>query len=117
MTPIFLPEFFHIPESTLNSVPVHCEMESPIFYDHISLMGKVCEYQFFDLDPIFEPILTPTFESQLDLSHIHVSVLVLFCLSPNRSSFTITLYCWTKVLTKMTQELFLKIKNWMEIIF
>ena len=53
-----------------NLVPVHCEMESPIFYDHIPLMGKVCEHQFFGLAPIFEPILTLTFESWLDLSQI-----------------------------------------------
>ena len=63
MIPLSLPDFFSIPESTLNPVPVHCEMESPISYDHTSLLGNVCEYQFFALDPIFEPILTPTFES------------------------------------------------------
>ena len=68
MTPISLPDFFHIPESTLNPVPVHREMESPIFYDHIPLMGKVCEYQFFGLDPNFEPNSTPISESRLDLS-------------------------------------------------
>ena len=60
----------------MNSVPVHCEIKSPIFYDHIPLIGKVCEYQFFGLDPIFEPILTPTFESRIDLSQIPESVSV-----------------------------------------
>ena len=60
----------------MNSVPVHHEIESPISYDHTSLMEKVCEHQFFDLDPIFELILTLTFESRLDLSHIPESVLV-----------------------------------------
>ena len=30
MTPISLPDFFSIPESTLNPVPVHCEIKSPI---------------------------------------------------------------------------------------
>ena len=39
-------------------------------------MGKVCEHQFFSLDPIFEPILTPPFESRLDLSQIPESVSV-----------------------------------------
>ena len=39
-------------------------------------MGKVCEHQFFGLDPIFESILTPLFESRLDLSQIPESVLV-----------------------------------------
>ena len=36
-------------------------------------MGKVCEHQF-SLNPIFEPILTPPFESRLDLSQIPESV-------------------------------------------
>ena len=43
MTPVSLPDFFSIPESTLNPVPVHREMESPISYDHTSFMGTVCE--------------------------------------------------------------------------
>ena len=119
MTPIFLPDFFSIPESILNHVPVHCEIESPIFYDHISLMGKVCEHQFFDLDPIFEPILTPPFESRLDLSQIHESVSI-FVPVPFESKSIISqiiLHCWTKVLNKITQALFLKIKNWVGIIF
>ena len=68
MTPVSVPDFFSIPESTLNSVPVHREIESPISYDRTSLMGKVYEHQFFGLDPIFEPISTPTFESRLRLS-------------------------------------------------
>jgi len=58
----------------LNPVPVHREIGSPISYDHTSLMGKVCEHQFFALDPIFEPILTPSFESRLDLSQISESI-------------------------------------------
>ena len=39
-------------------------------------MGRVCEHQFFSLDPIFEPISTPPFESRLDLSEILESVSV-----------------------------------------
>ena len=74
MTPVSLSDFFSIPELTLNSVPVHSEIESPISYDHTSLLGKVCEHQFFGSDPIFEPIFTPLFESQLDLSQIPESV-------------------------------------------
>ena len=66
--------FFSILESTLSPVPVHCEIESPISYDHTSLMEKVCEHQFFNLDPIFEPILTLIVESRLDLSQIPESV-------------------------------------------
>ena len=40
MTPVSLPDFFSILESTLNHVLVDCEIESPISYDHTSLMGK-----------------------------------------------------------------------------
>ena len=71
MTLVSLPHFFSILESTLNPISIHHEIESPIFYDHILLMWKVCEHQFFCLDPIFESILTLTFKSRLDLSHIH----------------------------------------------
>ena len=39
-------------------------------------MGKVCEHQFFDLDPIFEPISTLIVDSRLDLSQIPESVSV-----------------------------------------
>ena len=56
--------------SILNPVPVHCEIESPISYDHTSLMGKVCEHQLFGLDPIFEPISTLIVDSRLDLNQI-----------------------------------------------
>ena len=38
MTEVFLPEFRPFPESVLDPVPVHCEIESPIIYDdHIEL--------------------------------------------------------------------------------
>ena len=74
MTPVSLPDFFSIPESTLNPVPVHCEIESPISYDHT--MEKVCEHQFFGLDPIFEPISTLIVDSRLDLSQLPESVSV-----------------------------------------
>ena len=36
----------------------------------------MCEYQFFDLDPIFKLISTPTFASRLDLSQIPESAFV-----------------------------------------
>jgi len=76
MTPVSLLVFFSIMESTLNSVPIHCEIESQLSSDHTSLMEKVCEHQFFSLDPIFEPISTLTIESRLDLSQIPESVSV-----------------------------------------
>ena len=41
---VSLPDFFSIPESTLNPVPVHREIESSISNDHTSLLGKVCEH-------------------------------------------------------------------------
>jgi len=37
-------------------------------------MGKMCEHQFFGLDPIFEPISTLIIDSRLDLSQIPESV-------------------------------------------
>ena len=49
-------------------------MESPISHDHTSFLGKVCEYHFFGLDPIFEPISTLIVDSRLDLSQISESV-------------------------------------------
>ena len=49
-------------------------MKSPISYDHTSLLGKMCEYQFFSLDPVFEPISTLIVDSRLDLSQIPESV-------------------------------------------
>ena len=103
MTSVSLLDFFSIPESTLNPVPVHCEIESPISYDHT--MGKVCEHQFFGLDPIFEIISTLIVDSRIDLSQFpeSVSVFFLFHLSPNPSFSNITLHCWTRMLTKMTQ--------------
>ena len=76
MTLVFLPDFFSILKSTLNPVPVHYEIKSPISYDHTSLMGKVCEHQFFSLDPIFEPISTLIVDSRLDLSQLSESVSV-----------------------------------------
>ena len=34
MTPVSSPDFNLFPESTLDPVPIHNEIESPIFYDH-----------------------------------------------------------------------------------
>ena len=103
--------FFPYSRVNVNLVSVHFEMKTPIFYNHISLIGKVREHQFFGLDPNFEPISTLIFEPRLYLSQIPKSVFAHIRLSSNQSSFTIALHCWTKVLNKMTQELFLKIKN------
>ena len=38
MTPVSSPDFTPFPESVLDPVPIHCEIESPIYYDdHIEL--------------------------------------------------------------------------------
>ena len=79
-------------------------------------MGQVCEHQIFGLDPIFEPILTPTFEFRLDLSQLSESVFV-----PLKPKSVIP-QTHTSVLDKGVEQndsrkLFLKIKNWMGIIF
>ena len=37
MTPMSSPDFNLFPESTLDPVPIHHEIESPIFYDHHNL--------------------------------------------------------------------------------
>ena len=60
----------------MNHVPVHCEIQSQLSYDHTSLLGEVYEHQFFGLDPIFEPISTLIVDSRLDLSQIFESVSV-----------------------------------------
>jgi len=77
-------------------------MKSPISYDHTSLLGKVCEHQFFSLDPIFEPISTPCFQSQLDLSQIPESVSV-FIPVPFKSKLIIS-QNHTSLLDKTVEE-------------
>ena len=52
-------------------------------------MGKVCEYQFFKLDHVFEPISTLIVDSRLDLSQIFESVSV-FVPDPFESKFIIS---------------------------
>ena len=66
---------------------------------------KCVNIKFFALDTIFEPILTFTFESRLDMSQISESVSVFVPVSfvPNQSSLKIILHCWTRMLKKMTQ--------------
>ena len=71
----------------MNLVLVHREIESSISYDHTSMMEKVCEHYFFGLDPVFEPISTPTFESRLDLSQIPESVFVPIPFQPKSTIF------------------------------
>ena len=103
MTPVSLPDFFSIQVSTLNPVPVHREMESPISYDHTLFMGKVCEHQFFGLDHVFEPISTLIVDSRLDLSQLPESVSV-FVSIPFESKSIIS-QNHTSLLEKNVEEL------------
>ena len=60
LTPISLPDYNSFPQSALNPVPIHHELESPILQAHIPLWENKYELdlQLVGLDPIFEPILT-----------------------------------------------------------
>ena len=98
MTPVSSPDFNFFPESTVDPVPIHNEIESPIFEDHIELnqlytfedpIDKLANSQFFDIelneicdlnsqicDPVqlSESILTPVVLP--NLSNILESVLI-----------------------------------------
>ena len=105
MTPVSLPDFFSIPESTLNPVPVHREMESPISYNHIHCWGKCVN---------INSLVWTLFLNQFRLSLLTLDLIwvkfssrcrffLLFHLSPNYSSSKITHHYWTRLLTKMTK--------------
>ena len=83
LTPISLPDLDHIPEPTLILKPINFEHESLILESHITLRGKECETQFFDLDPTLES--NPTLELKLDLNQLPESVFILvpFISEPN----------------------------------
>ena len=63
-----------ISQANIDSCTHRFETEPPILENHISLMGKERESQFFDLDSTLEP--KPTLKTKLDLSHIPKLVLV-----------------------------------------
>ena len=109
MTSVFLPEFRPFPESVLDPVPIHCEIESPIFYDdHIELdqfhtfespIDKLASSHFYgielneecDFDPqICDPVQIP--ESLLtpvilpNLSNILESILIPILVIPELES-------------------------------
>ena len=59
MTPVSSPDFDLFPESTLDPVPIHHEIESPVFEDHIefdqlynfeSPIDKLASSQFFNIE-------------------------------------------------------------------
>jgi len=99
MTPVFSPDFNLFPESTLDLVPIHHEIESPIFYyHHIELdqfhtfetpIDKLASSHFYEIElnekcdldcQIYDPVQIP--ESILtpvllpNLSNIFESVLI-----------------------------------------
>ena len=58
LTLVFLPNLDQFSEPIFISVPIDLEIKSPILDSHIPLMGKECEFQFFDLDLTLESKLT-----------------------------------------------------------
>jgi len=82
LTPVSLPNLNQFSEPTFISIPIHLEIEAPILDSHIPLLGRECESQFFDLDPIIEPI--PTLEPEVDFIEL-VLVPELFISEPKSS--------------------------------
>ena len=60
MTEVFLPDFRIFPESILDPVPIHREIESPIFYDQQieldqfhtfeSPIDKLASFHFYEIE-------------------------------------------------------------------
>jgi len=100
LTLIFLTDLDSCPESTLILVSIDLETEPPILVSDIPLMGRECEFQFFDLDSTIEPI--PTLEPTLDFFKL-VMVPEPITHEPSQRFHQVTFYCWTKVVTIMTQ--------------
>jgi len=50
LTLLSLPNLDQFLEPTFILIPIDLEIESPILDSHILLMGKECEFYFFDLD-------------------------------------------------------------------
>ena len=104
LTEVFLPEFRPFPESVLDPVPIHCEIESPIIYDdHIELdqfltfespidklasshfygieINEECVFDFQICDPvqiksILTPILLPKLSNILESALIPLPVIL-----------------------------------------
>ena len=60
MALVFLPDFNPFPESVLDLVPIHHEIESPIFDDHHIELENKCdpESQLDNTIPLSESIMT-----------------------------------------------------------
>ena len=105
MTEVFLPDFRIFSESTLDHVPIHHEIESPIFHDHhIELdqfhtfespidklasshfyeieLNKECDFDSQICDPaqlsksILTPILLPNLSNILELVLIPIPIIL-----------------------------------------
>jgi len=68
LTLISLTDLDSFLEPTLIPVFIDIKTEPPILDSHIPLMGKECEFHFFDLDSTIEPI--PTLELTLNFSEL-----------------------------------------------
>ena len=64
LTPISLTNLDSFPQQKLILVSIDLETKPPILDSHIPLMGRECEFHFFDLDSTIEPI--PTLKPILD---------------------------------------------------
>jgi len=97
LTLVFLPYLNHIPKPTFVPLLINFKHEPSILKSHISLMGKECETQFFDLDPTLKSNLTV--EPKLDLHQLPESVLVPlpFTFEPKSTMSRTTFHCWTNV--------------------
>ena len=82
LTLVFLPNLDQISKPTFISVRIDLEIESPILDCYIPLMGKECEFQFFDLDSTLEQ--KPTLEPNVDFPEL-VLVPELFLSKPKSS--------------------------------
>jgi len=58
------PNLDQFSQPTFIPVLINQEIEALILDSHIPLLGRECESQFFDLDPIIEP--TPTLKPEVD---------------------------------------------------
>ena len=116
LTLVSLPTLDPIPEPTLIPVPIELEIEPLILESHIPLMRKEWEFQFFGLDPIFEP--NPTLEFKFDLIHIPESVLVpeYFTLEPKSTILPSHILLLDQGMTKMTPRWYFKIDHITEMI-
>ena len=91
-TLVFLLKLDPFSEQTLIPISINFEIEPPHLDSHTSLMGKECEFEFFELDSALEPI--PTLEPTLDFFEL-VMAPELITLEPKSTIHQVTFFCWT----------------------